>query len=83
MPIDCLLRGLGRPHREGHRRRRGAWGRPRGLGGAWPWGGEGGVLNAIKDKFLKYKEKTQMRELPNNQYLTCDLPCIFTFLPKT
>ena len=27
------LRGLGRPHREGHRRRRGAWGRPRGLGG--------------------------------------------------
>ena len=30
-------RGLGRPHREGHRRRRGTWGRPRGLGG-----GEGG-----------------------------------------
>ena len=31
-----LARGLGRPFREGHCRRRVAWGRPRGLGEAWP-----------------------------------------------
>ena len=43
---------------------RGAWGRLRGLGpfagpgGAWPWGGEGGVLNVIKDKLSKFREKT-------------------------
>ena len=46
-------------------------------------GGGRGVLNVIKDKLLKYKEKTKMREIPKKQSLTCDLPCIFTFLPKT
>ena len=44
--------------------------------------GRGGVLNVIKDKLLKYKEKTEMKEIPTNQSLTCDLPCIFTFLQK-
>ena len=44
--------------------------------------GEEGVSNVIKDKLLKYKEKTEMREIPKNQSLTCDLPCIFAFLPK-
>ena len=53
-----------------------------GPGGAWPWGG-GGVLNVINDKLLKYQEETEMREIPQNQGLTCDLPYIFTFLPKT
>ena len=52
-----------------------------GPGGAWPGGG--GVSNVIKDKSLKYKEKTEMREISKNEGLTCDLPCIFTFLPKT
>ena len=64
-------RGLGRPHREGHRRRRGARGRPR-----------GGVLNIIEDKLLKYKEETEMREIPKNQSLTCGLPCILCFCTK-
>ena len=96
---ELLLEGLGPPAPQwataaavgpgaartamGHRRRRGAWGRPRGPGGHGL--GEGGVevLNVIKDKLLKYKEKTEMREIPQNPSLTCDLRCIFTFLPKT
>ena len=48
-----------------------------------PWGPGGGGGNVIKEKLLKYKEKTKMREILKNQGLTCDLPCIFTFLPKT
>ena len=56
--------------------RRGAW-------GGMALGRGGGVLNVIKDKSLKYKEKTEMREIPKKQSLTCDLLCIFTFLPKT
>ena len=74
-------RGLGRPHCEGHRRRRGAWGRPRGLGGHG-LGERGGVLNVIKDEFLKYKGETEMREIPKTQGLTRDLPCIFTFFTE-
>ena len=42
-----------------------------------------GVLNVIKDKLIKYKEKSEMREIPKNPSLTCDLLCIFTFVPKT
>ena len=77
-------RGLVRPHREGHRRRRGAWGRPRGLGGhGLGEGGGGGVLKVIKYNLLKYKENTEMREIPKKQSLTCDLPCILSFLPNT
>ena len=77
--------------------RRGAWGArtvrataaavgPGAARGAWGGHGlgEGGdVLNVIKEESLKYKEKTKMREIPQNQGLTCDLQCIFTFLPKT
>ena len=44
-------------------------------------GGGGG--NVIKEKLLKYKEKTEMREIPKKPSLTHDLRCIFTFLPKT
>ena len=47
-------RGLGRPHREGHRRRRGAWGRPQ----------------RVPVKSLNYREKIEMREIPRNQDLT-------------
>ena len=46
--------------------RRGAWG-----GMAL---GEGGVLNVIKEKLLKYKEKTEMREIPKNRSLTDGFP---------
>ena len=42
-----------------------------------------GELNVIKEELLQYKEKTEMREIPKKQSLPCDLPCIFTFLPKT
>ena len=52
--------------------RRGAW-------GGMALGRVGGVLNVIKDKLIKYKEKTEMREIPKNPSLTCDLPCIYTF----
>ena len=45
--------------------------------------GGGGVLNVMKDKLLKYREKTEMREIPKKQSLTCDLPCILILLPKT
>ena len=44
--------------------------------------GRGGVLNVIKDKLLKYKEKTEIREISKHQGLTCDLPCIFIFFTK-
>ena len=75
-------RGLGRPHREGHRRRRGAWGRPpRGLGGHG-LGEGGGVLNVIEDKLLKYKEKTGMKEIPKNPSLTWIFNVFSLFYPK-
>ena len=48
----------------------------------FPYWLKGGVLNVIKDKLIKYKEKTEMREISKNQGLTCDLPRIFTFPPK-
>ena len=43
--------GLGRPHREGHRRRR------RGARGGR------GRKNVINDKLSKYKQNTEMREI--------------------
>ena len=48
-----------RPHREGHRRRRGAWGRPRGLGENGL--GKRGVLNNRKDKLFNYEENESQR----------------------
>ena len=86
-----LLRGPGAT-------RRGAWGArtvrataaavgPEAVRGAWGGhglgeGGGAGVLNVIKNKSSKYKEKTEMRKFPGNQSLTCDLQCVFTFYQK-
>ena len=81
-------RGLGRPHREGHRRHRGARGRPvRGLGrphreghrrrrGAW------GRPQRVPVKSLNYKEEIEMREILENQDLTGHLPCKVVFYQK-
>ena len=44
--------GGGRLHLEGYRSCRGAWGRPRGLGGMAL--GNGGLPNVIKDESSKY-----------------------------
>ena len=38
--------------------------------------------NVILDEFLKYTEKSKMRENPKNKYSTGVSPCVFTFLPK-
>ena len=76
--------------------RRGAWGArtvrataaavgPGAVRGAWGGHGLGRgrrVLNVIKDKSLRYREKTEMREIPKKQSLTPRLQYIFIFLPK-
>ena len=53
-----------------------------GARGGMALGRGGGVLNVIKDKLLKYKEKTEMREIPEKQILTCYLPRMFIFYQK-
>ena len=45
-----------------HHRRRGAWGRPLGLGVAWPWGG--GILDIDKDRLSNDKEKQKPNSPP-------------------
>ena len=85
-------RGLGRPHREGHRRRRGARGRlRRGLGRpyrlAWATAAAAAAvgsrgMDVINDKLSKCKEKRKMRQVHKNQASTNDLQRVFTCLPK-
>ena len=67
--------------------RRGAWGArtvrataaavgPGAVRGAWggmALGRGGGVLNVIKDKLSKYKDAAEVREIPKNPSLTCEL----------
>ena len=63
----------GRPHREAHRGRRGActaWGLLRGLEGHGLGRGAEGVINVIKDRSVKYTEKTEIEEIPKSHGLT-------------
>lgn len=55
------------PNRDGHRRHRGAWGRPQ----------------RVPVKLMRYKGRTEMRVTPKNQGLTCSLQADVIVLPKT